>query len=373
MRIGIDARFYGTMGKGLGRYVSQLIASLEKIDDRNEYVIFLRSDNFGDYVPSNPRFTKVVAEYPWYGWCEQLHYPFWLRKFRLDLMHFPHFNVPILYLRPYVVTIHDLIMLAFPTERTTALGPIRFAIKFAIYRLVISWALRMARIVITVSEFSHRDILEHYPFMRGREMVVTYGAVARTVEAVSPAPRAEEIPDPFLLYVGNAYPHKNLETLLDAFARFRKRGHEDFRLVLVGESDFFYDRLRREAERAGLAENITFFGRATDTELGTLYRRARAYVFASLYEGFGLPPLEAMANGLPVASSDATAMPEILGDAALYFDARDPERIASALERIATDEPLRQRLVVAGRKQSAKYDWDDSARRTIEAYVKAMA
>jgi glycosyltransferase involved in cell wall biosynthesis len=299
-------------------------------------------------------------------------YPLWLRKFRLDLMHFPHFNVPFLYRRPFVVTIHDLILLGHPTARATTLGPLTFALKFLAYRFVIARGMRDARAVITVSESVRREILERFPFMRGRKIAVTYEAVAPSVEsAEGSAPRAEAVAKPFLLYVGNAYPHKNLERLLAAFASFRKRGFGDRELVLVGSPDYFYDRLRHDTARLGLDANVTFFGRATDAELAALYRRAEAYVFPSLCEGFGLPPLEAMANGLPVASSDAAAMPEILGDAALYFDAKDPERIADALAEIVTDADLRARLTGKGRDRVAAYDWRDCAQKTLDVYLSA--
>jgi glycosyltransferase involved in cell wall biosynthesis len=372
MRIGIDARFYGTLGKGLGRYVSELIARLERLDDGNEYVIFLRNGNFDDYVPSNPRFAKVRAEFPWYGWREQLIYPLWLRRFRIDLMHFPHFNVPFFYRRPFVVTIHDLILLSHPTPRASTLGPLLYRIKYAAYRLIIAHAMRASQAVITVSESSRNEIRKRFSFMHGREIAVTYEAVTPAVESTVPAPRAEAVTAPFLLYVGNAYPHKNLDALLAAFADFRKRGFADRTLVLVGSQDYFYDRLHRDAIKLGMADGVKFFGRATDAELATLYRRAEAYVFPSLCEGFGLPPLEAMSNGLPVASSKAAAMPEILGDAALYFDPSDQTSIVDALVNIVTDNALRTELIRKGLSRAAEFDWDDCARQTMEVYRRAV-
>ncbi|MFC1639085.1 glycosyltransferase, partial [Patescibacteria group bacterium] len=123
MKIGIDARFYGSLGKGLGRYVSELIAGLERLDRDNEYVVFLRRENYDEYEPQAPNFSKRLAEIPWYGWREQLLLPGLLKRERLDLMHFTHFNVPLLYRRPFVVTVHDLILLQHPTTRASTLGP----------------------------------------------------------------------------------------------------------------------------------------------------------------------------------------------------------------------------------------------------------
>ena len=375
MRIGIDARFYGSLGKGLGRYVSELIAGLERLDSENEYVVFLREANFGEYEPQNPRFTKVVAEFPWYGWREQLLYPFWLRKFRLDLMHFPHFNVPLLYRRPFVVTIHDLILLSHATTRATTLGPLRFRLKFLAYRFVIARAMRDARKVITVSECVRREIRERFPFMVGREIAVTYEAPSGAVRGAHDArsDRTDAIAQPFVLYVGNAYPHKNLDTLIAAFAEFRRRGFSDRTLVLVGAKDYFYERLEHEAREQGIAGNVLFFGHASDAELAALYRRAESYVFPSLCEGFGLPPLEAMVNGLPVASSNASCMPEILGDAARYFDPTSTTAIADALADLATNAALRSSLVTRGAARASTFDWNDCARKTLAAYAHANA
>ncbi len=375
MRIGIDARFYGSIGKGLGRYTSELIAQLEQLDTENDYVIFLRKSNFGSYTPKNPRFTKVLAEFPWYTLREQVLYPLWLGKFRLDLMHFLHFNVPFLYRGPYVVTVHDLILFSHPTSRATTLGPLKFWMKYALYRmLVIPHALRSARAVLTVSEYTKKQVRAYFPFMRNREITVTYeacGTAFSTTASHISTPRATSMQQPFMLYVGNAYPHKNLETLLLAFAEFRKRGYTRHRLVLVGSPDYFYNRLKSEAATKRLEEHVTFFGHATDEELATLYSRAEAYIFPSLCEGFGLPPLEAMCNGLPVASSNASCLPEILGEAARYFDPRSPTAIADALVELASDPALRNILVEKGHARATSFDWATCGITTKKVYLTA--
>lgn len=153
MRIGIDARFYGSIGKGLGRYTQKLIQHLEQIDTENQYVIFLRKENFEDYQPFNKNFQKVLADYPWYTFSEQLFFPLLLRKYKLDLVHFPHFNVPILYFGKFVLTIHDLILTHFPTLKATRLSPLWYWVKYAAYKLAISSAVRRSEKIITVSEF----------------------------------------------------------------------------------------------------------------------------------------------------------------------------------------------------------------------------
>lgn len=368
MRIGIDARFYGVIGKGLGRYASELIAALERADQTNEYVIFLRKENFDDYAPKNPRFTKALADFPWYGVAEQLRFPALLDRHRLDLAHFPHFNVPILYRKPFVVTVHDLILLSHPSARATTLGPVAFAVKFFFYRRIIASALRRARRVLTVSDYTKNEILRHFPSVRQDKIDVT--RIAAGSVPVSPDKQRPASP-PFALYVGNAYPHKNLDRLFRAF-RLMRMQRPEFTLTLVGDRDYFSSRLEADAQRGGYADNVRFFGRATEQELTKLYATASLYVFPSLCEGFGIPPLEAMAAGVPVASSNATAMPEILGDAALFFDPTDERAMADAMLRLASDESLRIELARRGSEQTKRYSWDACASQTLAAYASAL-
>ncbi|MFH2062797.1 MAG: glycosyltransferase family 1 protein [bacterium] len=373
MKIGIDARFYGTASKGLGRYVSELIAELEKIDDRNEYVVFLRSDNFDQYDPAAPNFRKVRAEYRWYSLREQILFPLFLRRFRLDLMHFTHFNVPLLYRRPFLVTVHDLILLRYPTVRATTLNPLLYRLKFLAYRLTIGSALNRARTILTVSDSTRDDIRKTFPKTNQKTVVVTHCACSDRLASGDRTEKKKSSPQerPYALYVGSAYPHKNLETLIRAFDLFRKRGHEDYGLTLVGGEDYFYCRLKEETVARGLDENVTFFGWASDEQLADLYRNASFYAFPSLYEGFGIPPLEAMANGVPVISSDRSCLPEILGQAAMFFDPEDADAIAAAMGRIADDEGLRRRLIESGRIQFARFSWRDTAVKTLEAYQRS--
>ncbi len=375
MKIGIDARFYGSLGKGLGRYTSELIAQLEKLDKKNEYVVFLRQDNWNQYQPQAKNFRKVLAEYQWYSWREQLLYPFFLRKHQLDLMHFPHFNVPLLYRRPFVVTVHDLILLQYPTNRASRLGPLTYKLKFWAYRRVIGSALKRARGILTVSKTTRRDIQQHFPHTERKQIIVTYGACAAQFRGTEADDTGQNQPavgpeNPFMLYVGNAYPHKNLARLIASFQRFRERSHTEWNLLLVGAPDYFYERLQTEMAELGLTDGVKFFGHASDEELTALYREAQFYVFPSLCEGFGLPPLEAMCNGLPVTASDASCLPEILGGAATYFNAKSTPDMTQAMHRLATDTDLKETLREKGYRQAKRFDWETTARKTLETYLR---
>lgn len=382
MRIGIDARFYGSLGKGLGRYTEKLIEHLEQIDQENEYIIFLRQENFSEYVPKNPHFKKKVAQYAWYGFAEQVFFVLMLYRASLDLVHFPHFNVPILYRRKFVVTIHDLILVHYPTLRNTTRFAFLYFVKFLVYRFVIASAIKCACHIVTVSEFTKCDIAKEYPVAKGK-MTVTYEAADSFCQFMSPEAEEQflarmgllqqpdqkktvrtyrDIIEPYFLYVGNAYPHKNLPLLFAA-----ARAFPQYRLLLVGKEDFFYTRLQREAQAAGLT-NVVFVGFLTDAELSILYHHARVYIFPSLYEGFGLPPLEAMARGAVVVSSDRGSLPEVLGEAALFFDPTDAQALLATLRRLEAEPEMVHTLRERGYQQVNKYHFRTMALQTYEIY-----
>jgi glycosyltransferase involved in cell wall biosynthesis len=379
MRIGIDARFYGSSGKGLGRYTERLIESLEAEESANEYVIFLRRENFEEYKPFSKRFTKIVADYKWYGFAEQIFFPWQLWREHLDLMHFPHFNVPILYPGRFVVTIHDLILLRYPTVRNTTRFSYWYWLKFFVYRVVIHIACLRADTVIAVSRFTESDLLREFPFLSSKLRVTLEGVNQRCFfvdneAAFSVLNRFElilspeenrgiklhrDIIRPYFLYVGNAYPHKNLELIADMAKRF-----PEYRFILVGREDYFYSHLKQRFS----FENLCFTGFLSDAEISVLYRYGVAYLFPSLYEGFGLPPLEAMSYGLPVLSSNRGSLPEVLGGAARYFDPENPEELAFCLRELATQSLERESLRLQGYRRTRLFRWSRMAKRTMAIY-----
>jgi len=373
MRIGIDARFYGPESKGLGRYTQKLIENLEKVAGASDdFYIFLRKENWDDYTPTNPRFRKVLANFPWYSFSEQWRMPLLVSQYDLDLMHFPHFNVPLFCPRPFVVTIHDLILLHFPTLRTTTLSPFYYRFKFWVYKKVISSALKRARCILTVSQFTKEDILKNYSIPKEKISVIYEATDIPEENKVSLNGKVldkYDIIKPYLLYVGNAYPHKNLENLLLAFKEVLKERLNLF-LVLVGKKDYFYKRLHKEVKKLGL-KKVIFTGQVNDQELEEIYQNAESYIFPSLYEGFGLPPLEAMARNVPVISSDHGSLKEILGENAYFFDARKPKNIARAVLEIIANEEKKNDLRKKGKQWVKRYSWFRAAGETLEAYYKA--
>ncbi len=392
-RIGIDARFYGPVGKGLGRYTQEIVDQVTKLDQTNHYVIFLRAENYADFNCDGQRVRKVLLDINWYGSAEQIIFPFYIWREHLDLMHFPHFNVPIFCPVKFVVTIHDLILIKFPTLRATTLGPVVYKIKNLAYRIVIWLAVKRARRVIAVSEFTKVDIINHFNVWPDK-IIVTYEGVANlNYQLTLPFEKSlsknsndkdvlsrYNINEPFLLYVGNAYPHKNLEGLVRVFSRIYNanirinandaNNANKIQLVLVGKEDYFYQRLKQFTKRIFVVNNnaVVFPGYIQDNYLKVLYQHARAYVFPSFYEGFGLPPLEAMANGCPVVSSNRTSLPEILSDAALYFDPANEDEIFKQIKLVISDKNLREHMVKRGLEQVKKYSWQECAGETLAIY-----
>lgn len=371
LKIGIDARFFGSIGKGLGRYTQKLIENLEQIDGENIYYVFLKKENWDEYQPANPNFKKVLADIPWYTLREQIFLPRLLRKFNLDLIHFPHFNVPFFWSgSKFVVTIHDLILFHYPTVRASTLSPFLYLFKKLAHRLVIKRAISHAAKIIAVSEHTKKDIVERFR-ISGEKVALTYEAVDQKQNIPvgmdsNSILKKYGIIRPYLLYVGNAYPHKNLERLLLVFREVAKR-HRHLHLVLVGKEDYFYRRLKKFATE-NQARNIIFADFVPDEELSVIYKDALLYVFPSLYEGFGLPPLEAMSRMVPVVSSNTSCLPEILGNAAHYFDPEGMAGMAEAIERAITDSELRKKLILDGANQIKKYSWKKMAEETLRIY-----
>jgi glycosyltransferase involved in cell wall biosynthesis len=352
MKIGIDARNDGT---GVGRYTFSLIRELAKLDQEHEYTLFLNAERYASYEAPGPNFRAVEADIPWFGVREQVQLPRLVARERLDLVHYPHLTVPLLSTTPFVVTVHDLNYL-------DAGATARRAVLRAGFRVELLKAKR-ARRLIAVSEHTRREVVRRLGVDPGRVAVTHEAAHAPTVEPDPAALERYGIDAPFFLYVGAAYPYKNLARLIEAFGRV----DGTYRLVLAGDQEDFGAALRAHA-----SERVVFTGPVSEPELAALYAGAFAYAFVSLSEGFGLPGLEAMAAGVPVVAARATSLPEVYGDAAHYCDPHDVASIASALNDVAGDEELRRRLVERGLQRAAEFSWTRTAEQTLGVYREAL-
>jgi len=378
MKIVIDARFFGT-GTGIGRYVEQLILNLEKIDLRNKYFILINQRNKDKYQPSNLNFKKIIVNIPWYGLAEQIKIPLVLNKIKPDLVHFPHFNVPFFCKYPFVVSIHDLILTKYPSQRATTLSPLKYFLKNLLYKIIIRRAVKESQTVITMANFTKEEIVREFKLVETQSVAsvqkikVIYEGVTKLEYNDAEVdfkkhlrlPMGTRINKKFVLYVGNAYPHKNLEFMVRAFKNFQ----QDCQLVLIGRKDYFYQRLEKLIQDLNLNQRIILTGHIADEKLGAFYRNTQAYIFPSLCEGFGLPPLEALQFEIPVLSSNFSCLPEILEDSALYFDPTNKDDFLKKLNQILWDENLRNELISNSKKILLKYNWQKTAEKTLKIYT----
>lgn len=367
MRLGFDARFYSEAG-GLGRYTQELLKELMKQDTINSYFVFVTQTGDKNFQPNSLNFKKVLADIKWYTWREQLQLGQIIKKQKIDLMHFPHWNVPFFYRRPFIVTIHDLILLKFPSRQASTLGWFKYLIKNFSYRLVLRHAIYGSQKILVPTEFVRQDILKNFSVSPTKIKITGEGVTS--LPAVSSSPdllKKLGVSQPYFLYVGVAYPHKNLEKLVLAFVDFQKKYNSKFQLVLVGKKNFFYQRLEKFIKKNNFS-NIILTDFLPDACLPTLYRQATAYVFPSLYEGFGLPPLEAMSFDVPVVSSNTSCLPEVLGEGAVYFNPQNISELSSALNTISQDTLLRQKLISVGRDRIKLFSWQNCAQLTLQEY-----
>lgn len=376
MKIGIDCRMYGLKHAGIGRYVENLVEELLKIDSANEYVIFVQKD----FSTQNSKLKTITTNVPHYSIKEQLLMPGIIAKEKVDLMHFPHFNVPVFYRGKYVVTIHDLIKHSSRGAATTTRSSWLYWLKYLGYRFVFTRAVKKAEKIITPSKFVKDEIIKEYG-VNPDKIVVAYegvdnklkGAKSITgIKGIAGILEKYEIKKPFLLYVGSVYPHKNIERLIEAVKILNQlltTNHQPpTTLVVVCARNVFSERLHNKIVQMGAQDFVNFAGFVPDNDLSILYKEAEAFVFPTLSEGFGLPGLEAMSAGCPVACSDIAVLKEIYGDAAIYFDPLNTEQMAKRILEIICDRGRRNGLVEKGKKQVEKYSWSKMASEILKVY-----
>ena len=354
MRIGIDGRFLKAGAGGLGRYTAKLIEGILKIDHKNEYFIFY---NGGPKIKSEGAKVKwVKVDIPHYSISEQTKFNKILSSYNLDLVHFTHFNHPFFYRGKFVVTIHDLILSDYRQKNP---------LKNLAYHKVLRDAILKSQKIIAISYFTEKEIIKNYPVSAKKIRVIYEG-----VDKVKRTAYNEEligkfqINSKYLLYVGQARPHKNLARLVEAFAKIKG----DYQLILVGKLDKYYRQTQRLIEEKGLEKRVILTGFVNDRQLQALYAGATIYVMPSLVEGFGLPPLEAMAAGLPVLASDIVVFREILGEAVGYFKPENIKNIQKIIEIYLKNSKKRQELIKKGNKQILKYRWQLTAEQTLRVY-----
>lgn len=367
MKIGIDARMYSSAFTGIGRYVYELVQGLAQLPQKHEYVLFMNEPEFSKFTPPDERFRAVRANAKHYSWKEQWRFARLLWKENLDLMHFTHFNAPLLYRRPSVVTIHDLTISFYPGKK------FRSPLYRLGYHVILHSIVKRAKRIFAVSENTKKDLIQitHVPAER---ILTTYLGVSSAFSPLDDPQKAAilkeryDISKPYFLYTGVWRDHKNLVRLLEAFKKLRQEGLEA-QLIITGKEDPVYPEVLQAVERLQLQNEVLFPGLVPEEDLIALYQFARVYAFPSLYEGFGLPPLEAMRCRVPVAASRVSSIPEICGEGnALYFDPLNVLDMSQKLYEAFTNEPLRAELSERGFQHSQKFTWENLAKTTVKVY-----
>jgi glycosyltransferase involved in cell wall biosynthesis len=369
VRIAIDARKLRDFG--IGTYVRNLLRQLARLDPSSEYVLLCRESDSGIVSELGPNFRAVREQALPYSVREQFAIPLDLRREGAQLFHAPHYVLPPLTPCRSVVTIHDCIHVRFPQYLPNRVG-------YAYARTSLWIATHRAARVITVSEASKRDILRYFHIPESRIDVI-YNAIddrfwhAPSTDEMERVRQRYQLTAPFILYAGNIKPHKNLERLIEAFHLLRQEpALKDVQLLIIGDEVSKYATLRRAVHRHKLHKHVRFFGFVSDQTLAALYRLADVFVFPSLYEGFGLPPLEAMASGTPVITSNVSSLPEVVGDAALMIDPYEPRAIAAAMRRVLTEPELREQLRARGLAHARNFSWERSIKRVREIYADVL-
>ncbi len=370
VKIAIDVRKLHDFG--VGTYVRNLVEQLAQLDQESEYVLLCQPADKSLAGQLGANFSTMVDRSGQYSVGEQLSIPYHVKKAGAELFHTPHYVLPGLTPCRSIVTIHDCIHLIFPQYLRR-----RFGHRYA--RAAFWIAVHRASRILTVSEASKRDILRFFQVPEDKVTVI-YNAIGERFHHEPPAEdviRVREryqLQGRFIMYAGNVKPHKNLDRLIEAFMVLRQdRGHGDLKLLVSGSEVSRSQSLRRAVHRYNLHKYVRFLGYQTEDTLAALYRLAAVFVFPSLYEGFGLPPLEAMASGTPVVVSNVSSLPEVVGDAGVLVDPREPQSIAEGIHRVLDDETFRHELIQRGLVRARTFSWSASVKRIRDIYEEVAA
>ncbi len=372
LHIAIDARRIRDFG--IGTYIRSLVHALAAIDSQNQYTLVSGPGDVRTLAGLPENFRTAVYGKDDHAHPDHLLFPLFLRGLSPDLVHIPLNRVPLLMIRPYVVTIHDMANLFFEDESGLRMRLRRFRFRRGLVR---------ANRVIAVSEATKRDVqnLMGVPPQRIRRV---YNAPdPEFASAVGPGSEEKQrileryqINYPFLLYAGNIRRHKNVPRLVEAFAVVREQMaahpvYKDLRLVIIGDTITQYPEVRQAVIKAKMEHFVRFLGFVPFDTLRCFYKSASAFVFPSRYEGFGLPPLEALACGTPVVTSNISSLPEVVGDAAVLVKPENVFDIARGIREVLLDDELRATLIRRGREQASRFSWERTARQVLDIYLEA--
>ncbi|HEX3099446.1 MAG TPA: glycosyltransferase family 1 protein [Patescibacteria group bacterium] len=371
MRIGFDFRMGGSINAGIGRYSFELLSHMLKqqqdADSKDEFIVFYHkfNNNPKDLAALKKLGAQLVAtSIRHYSFAEQLQLPRILNKYNLDLVHFPNFNVPVLYKRPYVVTIHDMVHHKISGHKKSRIW------KFYAYQYLIQKAVDRAERILTVTEAAKDEIVK-YLQVPAEKISVIYEAPAEHNITPTSTERIKEkflLSRPYFLFVGTLERKKNIPMLAKAFDLFLTKYKFDMDLVIAGKVDQHYPEVKDQILEIEHNNRVVLTGFVEDEDQAALYKNAYAFITTSLHEGFGLPGLEAMRYGLPVLASNTPVFNEVYDNGAIYFDPLNTEDIAEHMKLVAQDTQFHAQMQDKSVNRVQYFDWDETAKQTLEVY-----
>lgn len=372
MKIIIDARLYGLENAGLGRYVMNLVSEVCKVDTKNTYCLLLRKKYF-DTIRLPKNCSKVLADFGHYTFSEQTRLLKVIQKEGADLVHFPHFNVPVLFRGLYVVTIHDLLMHRQVGLAATTLLPPVYLLKRIVYKTVFKNSVSKAAKIIVPSKAVENEISSYYGLNSGKVEVIYEGFNGQSFRNKVNKGEMEKygMDGKYFVYTGNAYPHKNLKRLVEAMVLLNNQSTSRVSLAIVSARSIFTKRLQKTINQLNAQKFVKILGFVPDSHLGELYRGSVGLVFPSLSEGFGLPGIEAMESGTLVLASNIPVFKEIYKNNAIYFNQLDFSSIESAMKTALEMEVSERRDRIKVAQEFVKnYSWTTMAQQTVNVYEK---
>lgn len=370
MKIGIDgraAKWY--RGTGIGTYTYQLISCLNKIDNINDYLLFMPENcelklSFKDNFNLN-NITEGTSNNFW----DEVNIPNILKDLNIELYHVPQNGVGIPANKEcgFTITLHDVIPYKMPETVSS-----RY---LKIFNEHIPKIVEMCDGIITVSNYSKKDIMETFNFPEDKIFVTPLASedIYRPLNRDLSKEISKEyysISGDFILYVGGFSPRKNIIGLIESFSKLISIYKKDIKLVIAGKRGKSYDSYKKRAEELNISNKIIFPGFISVDHLPYIYNAAKLFVYPSFYEGFGLPPIEAMSCGVPVIASNATSVPEVVGDGGLLIDPNDVDNLCYSMFRVLLDDELRERLILSGIVKASELSWQKTAQQTLIAYSK---
>lgn len=377
MKILIDARMYGLEHAGIGRYLINLTDQISKLDSKNKYILILRKKYFNRLkCPNN--WKKVLFDFRHYSFLEQTKLPGIISKEKPNIVHFPHFNIPIFYKGKFVVTIHDLTMHRQGRDATTLPLPLYYAKRIP-YKLIFKNAVNKSTKVIVPTKFVKRDLVDYYEIDEDKIKVIYEGLENRSGDLdykfseIGLLRRYKLIPNKYFIYVGNVYPHKNLNRTIEAIVLLNRSHKDKVTLAIASSRSVFTKRLEESIRGFGAEKLVKLLGFVPDEELVVLLKNSTAFIYPSLSEGFGLQGLESMAAGTLVIASDIPVFKEVYKDNVFYFNPFDFSSIARTMEEVLKiDTKEREKIIKKGQKFIKRYSWSKMAKQTLRVYKEAV-